>query len=276
MIIAYGSDLHFEFGGTGLVEAVSSVDADVLVLAGDIATEKDYSRMANLDSPKGKLLRDFFDAASANFKAVIVIAGNHEYYGSTLGKADSKIRSTLDSLYSNVHFLQNEIYEWEDVSFYGTTMWTPMADHNPVYRNDIHFGMNDFKRIRLGYNENYRKITPNDVAGLHRQSIRDYVEWSSKILQSRKVVLVQHHAPTKLSIADTFKGSRYNDAYYSEYLERILSYDEFGKLPDIIIHGHIHTQSSYDFNGVRVLANPRGYEKHEASADNFKFELEVI
>ncbi len=72
MKIQYASDLHLEFADNSryLREHPLEVAGEVLVLAGDIGYIEDdnYSK------------HPFWDRASENYKEVIVIPGNHEFY----------------------------------------------------------------------------------------------------------------------------------------------------------------------------------------------------
>ena len=68
MKIALMSDVHLEYGPC----PIEKVDADVLVLAGDITTA-DPVRF-------GKIGVEFFKQASEMFNDVIYIMGNHEHY----------------------------------------------------------------------------------------------------------------------------------------------------------------------------------------------------
>ncbi len=58
------SDLHLEFGSNFMPPA--DTDADVMILAGDILTCKDYS-------PLSRFLKNWH-------KPVLYVMGNHEYY----------------------------------------------------------------------------------------------------------------------------------------------------------------------------------------------------
>ena len=203
-----------------------------------------------------------------------MISGNHEYYGGNIDTTDKKIKGVFELFYDNVHYLQNNFIKFDDVYFYGTTMWTPMADYNPIIRNKIHFSMNDYKRIRVG--ASYKKLSPRDIQHIHNRNINAYINASSNFRQESKVVLIQHHAPSNMSIPLHFQTSKINDAYYSMYQQNLIEDGKFGKKPDIIIHGHVHSKTHYDFCGISVMCNPRGYQGYENTADDYTFEIEVI
>ena len=70
--IQYASDLHLEFMENTLYLEAHPLQpvADILVLAGDTGYLDD----------EGFVKHPFWDWASENFKEVIVIPGNHEFY----------------------------------------------------------------------------------------------------------------------------------------------------------------------------------------------------
>ena len=70
--IQYASDLHLEFMENTLYLETHPLQpvADILVLAGDTGYLGD----------EGFVKHPFWDWASENFKEVIVIPGNHEFY----------------------------------------------------------------------------------------------------------------------------------------------------------------------------------------------------
>lgn len=275
MIIAYGSDLHIEFGTKGLIDRLSETDADVLVLAGDIATTDDYDKMHNPDTiQRRKDLKAFFDLANEKFEHTVVIMGNHEYYGGEVSRTPEKIRKSL-SIYDNVTLLENEVKVIRDVVFFGSTMWTEMEENNPVLRHQIHFGLNDFKRIRYKTNGNYSKFTPSIASALHRKAMNALSDALDEYPDT-KFVAVHHHAPAFKSVDPIYATSKLNGAYFSHELETKIMTGGFSRLPDVLIHGHMHSKSNYKLRTMDVLANPRGYQGHEASADRFKFEVEAI
>lgn len=269
MIVAYGSDLHLEFGGKGVVQALQEVDADVLILAGDIATVDDYVKMNNPDSPKGKTLQDIMEIANEKFIKTIVVAGNHEHYGGEYKSTLTKIRESLEQ-YENVHFLENEYITVEDVTFFGSTMWTDMG-RDPIVTNQIRTSMNDFRKIRINEGGSYRKFTPERAVRLHLQSMEHLHDALRK--NPGKFVSVQHHAPFFDSIPYYYQNDDLSAAYYSQEFENRIINEWFTRNPDVIVHGHVHNAQSYSKYGIDVYVNTRGYENIESSANDFKFEL---
>lgn len=98
------SDLHTEFADF-VPEA--GVDFDVCVLAGDIAT-------------KGRSAAWAAEAFAG--KPVVLVLGNHDYWGSNLTKAVAQARADCES--TQVQLLHNNSVVIDGVRFVGGTLWT--------------------------------------------------------------------------------------------------------------------------------------------------------
>lgn len=269
MIIAYGSDLHLEFGTKGLVEQIEKIDADVLVLAGDIACVDDFVNMHKPDTSRSrKDIKLFFDAVDDKFKKTIMVLGNHEHYRGVVETTATKIKNSIAEHYSNIQLLDDNYTVFDNTVFFGSTMWTDMG--NPVTHFMIANSMNDFKIIRSNQNGNYIRFTPAMAATMHTESLNK-LEETSQIVGNKKFVVVQHHAPSERSVAPLYQTSKLNPAYHSSIMEnRLLN---MHTPPDLIIHGHMHTPSNYYIGKTHVVANPRGYQGHESCAERFEFDL---
>ena len=95
------SDLHLEFAPF----QPSEVDADVIVLAGDIHTGKNGIKW---------ILKTIPD------RPVIYSLGNHEFYGQKIPKLIDEIKEVAQG--TNVHVLENESVEIGNVVFLGATL----------------------------------------------------------------------------------------------------------------------------------------------------------
>jgi predicted MPP superfamily phosphohydrolase len=129
MKIAYFSDLHAEWTHHRGPELDTS-NADVIVLAGDIASHK------NLDWVKERF---------GSEKNVLYVFGNHEYYGGNFNLVPQKIRDTLAS--TNIRVLDNESVDIDGVTFHGTTLWTNFRE-DPVVAYDAGRFINDFRAVK--------------------------------------------------------------------------------------------------------------------------------
>jgi len=240
------SDLHLEFADF----APPAVDADIVVLAGDIDI-------------KGRGV----DWAKRHFSCpVVMVAGNHEFYGGNFGSVFRRLRD--DARGSNVHVLENEFVVLGGVRFLGATLWTDyqLTGNQPLAQWDARQTMNDFRRIR---DERYRKITPVDLLERHSAS-RNFLQAALAEPFAGPTVVVTHHAPCELSITDRFRQAPgHLNASYASRLEMLM-----GPNVALWVHGHTHDSLDYTVYETRVVCNPRGYAPDDVN-ENFDAELVV-
>ena len=129
MEVYFGSDLHLECEKTA-TSKLELPTGDVLILAGDIYLP--WSK----DKQEKALFQEFFKRASANFREVIVIAGNHEPWRGIFVDTFSRMRSQLEH-FGNVRVLQNSSYQVDNVAFWGSTFWTDCRGGNPEVMWDV-------------------------------------------------------------------------------------------------------------------------------------------
>jgi len=226
------SDLHLEFAAFKPI----NVNADVVVLAGDVHTGKNGIKW---------ILKAFPD------RPVIYVLGNHEFYGQKIPKLISEIKELAQR--TNVQVLENDKVEIGDVAFLGATLWTDFRlNGDPVLAEvAAQTGMTDFRRIRV--TPSYRRFRPSDARRIHAHSL----EWLAQRIEQargRKIVVVTHHAPSPQSIPARFQNDPLNPAFASNLEPFIV---ECGAA--LWIHGHIHHRADFTVGGTRVVANPRGY-----------------
>lgn len=268
MKIAYCSDLHLEFGD--FPDISNAAPADVLILAGDCFISDDLSRHPALDSrpvtgTSGRLTRalayaEFLSQCTAKFSRVLMVAGNHEHYGNRLCKSHNTLRD-LSCVDSRIIFLNRESIVIDGVRFLGTTLWVDFDKGNPLTMYDARQNMNDFKKITIKDGETYRKITPGDAHRIHLEDRRWIFETARNSIEP--CVVITHHAPSFESIPEQFWRSSINGAYASE-----LSYDILDA-PNIKgwVHGHVHSEKTYQIGDTTVYCNPRGYVHYGEGID---------
>jgi predicted phosphodiesterase len=244
------SDLHNEFS---IFEPLTGIDADVIVLAGDI----------------GKGASGIFWARE-NFhdKEIVIISGNHEFYGRDMRETQALMSIAAREM--GVHLLDDGEVIINGVRFLGTTLWTDFElytsdDHRKkIYMAEGQRVLNDFRLIhygRLGH------FSPGHSIDLHKVSLA----WlTGKLAEpfDGKTVVVSHHLPSKLSVSERFKDDVLSPCFASN-LDHL-----FGKM-DLWIHGHTHDNFDYESNGTRVICNPRGYVTY-LGAENFDFDPKLV
>ena len=117
MKIAIGSDIHLEFGD---LHIRNTEGADVLILGGDILVAKQFKTDLETRHGAGNMYRDFIRRCSGEFRHVIAIAGNHEFYGGHWNETLDILRTEYGR-HSNVHFLENDTVTIDGVLFVGAT-----------------------------------------------------------------------------------------------------------------------------------------------------------
>ena len=298
MKIALASDIHLEFGDINLQ---NQENADVLILSGDICTAKVFKKGGD----QRKRVIDFFNRVSFQFPQVIYVMGNHEHYDFDIAKTYKTLKSQL-TVWPNIHLLEKESYELDGITFVGATLWTNMNKDDSLTKWHCGQRMNDFQLIknsnRMTHHKNVIYAKNPDGSGLYlkdsegnlviervdqyekasRFSVEDSIQDHDKAVdyiklavgdRSKKFVVVTHHAPTVLSIAEWFKDDTLmNGAFASDLSEFIMDRPQI----KLWTHGHMHNNSDYMMGTTRVTCNPRGYTKYESIADWFKIQyLEI-
>jgi predicted phosphodiesterase len=261
------SDLHIEQPHS-IPTINNDSGADVMILAGDIIAT---SPLIQKNNPRYKIWKDFIKNVVSQHKHTIVIAGNHEAYGSV--KHDLSMAKVLEILREEyaelgVNFLENESIKIDGVTFVGSTLWSDMNKGNPDTLYRIKPMLNDFTQIK--YEDN--KFIPEDSVSLFRKAVAYFEE---VIRDDGDYVFVTHHAPTFLSIMEKYRDSQHmNGGYASDLSDFILDYPKI----KLWVHGHMHDKFKYWMGETLVACNPRGYNG-EKKFPNYKaetFDLENL
>lgn len=306
MKIALCSDLHLEFGPISLE---NTENADVLILSGDICVANDLRERdiyQILPNKRNDQYHIFFQECCARFPRVIYIAGNHEHYHGDFVKTNAHLKEMLAYL-PNLIILDKQVWQYEDVTFVGGTLWTDMNKEDPVTIQGIKGYMNDYKIIEDSSEEVQYKVYHDKMktVGMTDEewvalpaSERAYVEFKTRpskfspeksVVEHKKMmellratvatnpfnkfVVVGHHAPSKLSTKPKYERDVIvNGAYSSDLSEFMLDHPQI----KLWTHGHTHDPYDYMVGSCRVVCNPRGYIQYEERADNFQLKfLEV-
>jgi predicted phosphodiesterase len=262
------SDLHLEFSDLTLP------GGDVLILSGDVMEARklkrdQYDPMNVLLPHEDTLKRPdryyrFFAEECAKYHKVIYVMGNHEHYGFQFQKTWAHINEQLPD---NVHLLERETLDIEDVTFVGCSLWTDMNREDDLTMYHMRSMMNDYKQITM-YNEAknvYHRLTPERTVEEFYRS-RDYIRTVVEGRHDQKFVVVTHHSPTKMSTHPRYThDTLMNGAYSSDLSEFILDNPQIR----VWTHGHTHDPFDYMVGSTRIICNPRGYAGYEERAEHF-------
>jgi Icc-related predicted phosphoesterase len=244
------SDLHIEFGDL----SVPMVPADVAVLAGDIHVGLDTVAWAD-------------SLARQLSIPVVVVAGNHEFYGTFRKGSDQHYQSIVAGLRAaaaatagRVTYLERQTAVVAGVRFIGCTLWTDfeifgdrvlaseyaemaMTDFYTIaYRPKVRFKANDARREFLASKQFLAAELAKPFVG--------------------STVVVTHHLPSLKSVSERFRSDTLTAAYASN-LDSLVE----GSGAVLWIHGHTHDSADYVLAGTRVICNPRGYYGIELNPD---------
>lgn len=270
------SDIHLEFADLILP------GGEVLLIAGDACEARKIKpdmytgvmpRLPQYTGPEKRPDRyyRFFREECAKYDRVLYIAGNHEHYGGKLNQTHDILRERLADC--NVEVLERDTVDIAGTLFVGATLWTDLQ-RSPIVEQVVKNGMNDYHSITVKEyygNEstqvNYRKLRPADTVRDFDRS-RDYINLIARENPDKNIVVMTHHAPSRLSVDplyDTPHQQEMNRAYYSDLDQLILD------RPNIKfwIHGHTHTNHDYQIGECRVICHPRGYYGYESIATNY-------
>lgn len=215
------SDLHLEYNDFPklLNEFLKLEPVDVLVLAGDI-----------VDFPNIELFKTFIETGCKEYKYVIYVLGNHEYYENNddIDNVISVFRVLCSEL--GVKLLENETLEINGITFLGTTLWSPVE------------------------REFYKDIKRNWILERNRMAVEYIYETPADII-------ITHHMPDSRFIPEKYRGmSELNSAYTNDGID-------FSGLAErgtrYWIFGHTHTPiKNVTHKGITFICNPLGYQ-HE-------------
>ncbi len=238
------SDLHLEFE-RWLPPLGCIPDADVCVVAGDV-----LNGVANSVH--------YVAAEVAPHMPVVLVAGNHEFYGNSVLEGLEWGRIAADK-HDRVHLLENGVAVIGGVRFVGTTLWTDYALDGTA-PEDVAWAMalaegqlNDHRQIAWRTLPAYQGFPPKRAQELHQRS-RGFLERTLAEPFGGPTVVVTHHAPHPGSVNRRWKGSALNACFASDLSDLIEA-----RRPELWVHGHMHDSADYRVGETRVVCNPKGY-----------------
>ncbi len=234
------SDLHLEFDG-GL--ALEPGDEDVLVVAGDISPDPTQAW--------AWLGRYRADNPSV---PVVVVLGNHDYYGRPMAETDAAWAEWARQA-DSVHVLADSTVEIAGIRFFGATMWTDMTGSEAALVS----GLADFSHIHGATVDGLRRVHRASANALAAEVDRDDVT---------PLVVVTHHLPNWASIDRRYRDSPINGGFASTDLDHLVA------AADLWLHGHTHSSIDTVTCGTRIVCNPRGYV--EGRPENPAFNPDLV
>ena len=217
-VIQYMSDLHMELWDNSRYIKANEFDAvgDVLVLAGDTFYLRD------IIAPQKK----FWNWASKNFRQVLLVPGNHEFYSN--GDVTVRGDSWQWMFRGNVGYYYNKVVRIDDTDFVLTRIRTSTP--------------------QLATPESHHTVN------LEHEKCLAFLKQAVEESTAKHIVVVTHHLPTLKVVAPQHKGSALNGAFATELGNYIVD-----SRIDAWIYGHSHTNIDTTIGNTRIVCNQLGY-----------------
>jgi len=254
------SDLHNEFWDDIPDIPDDALDADALLLAGDISTKGRHVDIALLLWDKIR-------------KPVIMVRGNHEFYGSTMSEIvdDEKERiAKMNAAGADIRMLDGDSTIVNGTRIIGGTLWTDFGlypGYDAKAQKAVRLGMSDFSQIRTSPGKSF------DVAEwlrLHWNDREAIIEALSMPHDGPTFVMT-HHMPVRAMIhplreIGSVERNLMNAGFASDMAWQIKDLDIDGW-----ICGHSHDNRSAELSGkfgtMKFISNARGYPKEGCAFD---------
>jgi len=224
MSIQIVSDIHLDYNDINQNDFNNIIkpSAEILIIAGD------------LGNPFNDNYKNFLLFYSLLFIKIFIISGNHEYYYNDIHETNAKI-AEICSNFDNIHFLNNTTYEYNNILFIGTTLW---SDTTNIKNYDLST-IRDYRNIK-----NFTQYKSN-------QLFRQNIEFIEKELEKNKTsIVITHHAPSFRCIPEEFKEDILNTCFYSN-LEYLFEYTNIL----VWIYGHTHNNCNIKINDTVMISN---------------------
>lgn len=227
------SDIHLENLDDNIIfeDIVTINNNNILCLLGDIG------------DPRTEVYVLFIKWCSENFKKVLFVAGNHEYYGLDIYSGELLLEEIF-SMFDNVYFLNNSVFEYNNILFLGTTLWTYVP---PILEEKIDNYNSSFKKIE--------ELNSKKCNILHFQNLEFLNEYIQNFKDKYIIFVLSHHAPIMNNTTHWRQEAKLENYAYacdlSTYIEKV-SYWAYG-------HTHYNnTNNIYYYNNIPLISNQRG------------------
>jgi len=263
----YVSDMHLELRPNLNYNKLFQQSAKYLILAGDIGNPvKEKQAYTN-----------FLKTASSHFQHIFYVLGNHEYYNNQrIPMFDMKDKIChICSQFPNIHILDNNTYELDNITILGATLWSQALMTESVYCNDYRMIWSSQLQSQTSSSPTLQtssplsiletnNITVEQTNTLHTEAVLWLKDNISK--SSRPCLVITHHAPLVNKPGYYLSHPRYTK---TSCFQTDLSHLLCNKVK-IWVYGHTHYSNDFNFLTTRVCSNQVGYEKEQLVFDYSK------
>ncbi|KAF6805989.1 Ser/Thr protein phosphatase [Colletotrichum sojae] len=232
------SDLHLEIGQQ-YASYKFPASAPLLLLGGDIGRLVDY-----------EAYRTFLEAQTRRYERVLLVLGNHEFYGMDYDSGIGAARQLAaePSLAGRLTLLHET--RWDDpgspLTVLGCTLWSKVPETpQPIVQSKV----NDFRHIGNWSVQRHNEAHEREVTWLRKQVAQVTSEGA------RKLLVATHHASC---IEGTSRPEHGSNPWSSAFATDLFEQEGWAGV-SAWAFGHTHYCADFVKNGVRVVANQRGY-----------------
>ncbi|RYP05352.1 hypothetical protein DL764_003845 [Monosporascus ibericus] len=235
------SDLHLEVGQQ-YSSYIFPVSAPFLLLCGDVGRLIDYDGYLK-----------FLEAQVSRYERVFLVLGNHEFYGLDYESGLDRARrlSEEPSLASTLILLNRA--RWDDpgssLTILGCTLWSAIPEE--AY-GVVKAKVNDFKKIREWTTQKHNKVHAEEVAWLRKQVAQVASQDDNA---KRRLLVATHHAPC---VEGTSRPEYSSNPWTPAFATDLVDQEGWDGVKTWVF-GHTHYSTDLLRNGIRIVANQRGY-----------------
>ncbi|KAI1108470.1 ser/Thr protein phosphatase superfamily [Nemania sp. NC0429] len=236
------SDLHLEIGQQYTSYSFPT-SAPLLLLAGDIGRLIDYDGYLH-----------FLNAQVLRYRKVFLVLGNHEFYGLDYdaGLKQAQRLAAEPSLAAGLILLHKA--QWNDpessLTILGCTLWSMIPeDRHDLVKSKI----SDFRMIGEWTPLRHNQVHAEEASWLREQVI----QLMSRVQNGadRQLLVATHHAPcTEGTSKPEHSANLWTPAFATD-----LIHQESWRGVKTWVFGHTHYSTTFRRNGIRLVANQRGY-----------------
>lgn len=250
------SDLHLE---QRPYQVVMDPETQVCLILGDIH-----------DNPME--FGVFIHSLSAKYPVVefVLVLGNHEFDRKIYYDVLPQYRQYVEGL-ENVHLLEKEVFTYNDVNFFGTSLWADgmsaeVRGPDGKWMNAITKYLASGAAQWIKLQDPLEFINVEDFKAFHLEA----VEWLDDTLplypNYKKNIVVTHYLPSRMCKHPTLFASNMHGFFYSN-LEWLMNKHR----PRYWVCGHIHESQEVTINQTKIILNARGRLLRDGIPDNPNF-----
>lgn len=219
----------------------------VLIMAGDI-------------SSKPRQLGDFIVDLAKHYMHIVVLPGNHEFYGQIREYQVAIVNQVLADT-PNVTYtgLTTASLEFDNVTIVAGTLWAD-GGHSPTERFEVSRCLRDFYVIHdeVILDEapyvGKKLFTVDQMTEDNARFKSEFLELISKAHPEKRLICASHHLPTYELCHPRF-GNMIDGGFACKFDELL----QLARTPDVWIFGHTHDTNWVQMYGIQFASNPSGY-----------------